>query len=424
MSAGHPTIMNMSTIPPAASPAAPSGSAAAQPRRNRTKTVVLTTLCVLAAFASAGQHAGSSSTAPEWLQTYASIGAFVMVGVSVLLIWRQQFPIAVSTIAVIATILFPTTLLPALIAIATVTATHTGWKRWLLVAGTYVAVMVSLIWDLTAEDSFLSGFFQDPAAGTPARLSLFWSVPVVAAIAVFAFAGYGILRRVQAQRDAAALGTEAATRNVAVLRQEVQREHDRQELARELHDTLAARLSSLSLQAGALEIAAEGQTTEAARAVRESAQASLDDLRQVVRVLRDPERAGPSNTGLADITQLIDAAVAEGVDVRAQLLLTDPSSCDPNVAHACYRLVQESISNAKQHAPGSAFRIDIRAAPTTGVSVTTANWLGPEQPPHSTGGHGLIGMNERVTMVGGSFQAGPTPERTFAIIAWMPWAPT
>jgi signal transduction histidine kinase len=313
-----------------------------------------------------------------------------------------------------------------LVSVAAVTAVTTGWRRWALVTGTYAAVVVTFCWDVATHGSLLAGFVGDPPEGTPARLALFWVVPIVAAVAVVPFAGYGFARQLRAERDAAKRGTAEANRNVAVLHQEVERERERQELARELHDTLAARLSSLSLHAGALELSigvADEKSAAAARAVRETAQGSLDELRNVVHVLRHPDAAA-GGSGLADIAGLVDDALRDGVDVRSQLLVSDPTSCDPLVAHSCFRIVQESLSNARRHAPGAAVRLEVRGGPGSGISISTTNWILPGVIPTSVGGgHGLSGMSERVALVGGSFQAGSTADGTFAILAWMPWSP-
>jgi signal transduction histidine kinase len=254
---------------------------------------------------------------------------------------------------------------------------------------------------------------------------LLWFVPVVAAVAVAPFAAFGIGRRVRAERDAARHGTAAAEWNAAVLHQEVSLERERQAIARDLHDTLAARLSSISLHAGALELQVgdgDRRTADAARAVRESAQDSLDDLRNVVRVLRDPSGAHPGPAALGDLGALIDAALRDGSDVRSQIMVDDPASLDPEVAHTVYRIVQESISNARRHAPGVALFVDVRGGPETGVSVRAYNWLVPGATPTSVGsGLGVTGMSERVALVGGAFHAAPTPEGTYAVVAWMPW---
>lgn len=374
----------------------------------------------------AGQFGGDESTFPAVVKLMANVGLFVMLGASILLVWRNRFPVLVSSVSIAGTIIFPTSPLTALIALAAITAAATGWRRWLFVAGTYCAVVVALCWDVMSHTSLLSSFANEPAEGTPARLALFWAVPFVAAVEVAVFGGYGFQRQLRRERDVARLGTAAANRNVAVLHQEVERERDRQELARELHDTLAARLSSLSLHAGALELTVDGtdqRAIAAARAVRETAQSSLDELRNVVHTLRNPTEPGIS-TGLADIASLIDETIRDGVDVRTQVLINDPTSCDPQVAHACYRIVQESLSNLRRHAPGAAIRVEVRGGPETGVTVTARNWLVPGVPQTSVGGrHGLTGMSERVALVGGSFQAGQTPDGAFTVIAWLPWLP-
>ena len=387
-------------------------------------SIALVVLCSLVAISAGGIHGGADSTFPAPVKLLATVGVFVMIGVSVLLFWRHRFPVLTSLLAIAGSVVFPTTPLPALVAVAAVTAAVTGWRRWALVTGTYIGVVVTLSWDVASHVSLLADFVNEPAEGTPARLALFWAVPIVAAVAVAAFAGFGFARQLRRERDAARLGTAAANRNVAVLHREVERERERQELARELHDTLAARLSSLSLHAGALELTADGKderTAAAARAVRETAQSSLDELRDVVHTLRNPEAPG-IGTGLADIAGLVDDSLRDGVDVRAQLLVTDPASCDPRVAHACFRIVQECISNLRRHSPGAAIRIEVRGGPDTGISVTATNWLVPGVQPSSVGGgHGLTGMQERVALVGGSFHAGPTPDGTFTVIAWLPW---
>ena len=416
-----------SASPPGSWPTA----AAPPPSRARrgwalTWSITLAVLGCLMSLSAAGMFGGEGSTFPGPVQLMATTGVVVMLAASVMLVWRHRYPILVASLAIAGTVIFPTSAFTVLVAAAAITAATTGWRRWLFVVGAYVAVVVALCWDVASHTSLLANFANEPAEGTPARLALFWAVPFVAAVEVAVFAGYGFLRQLRRERDAARLGTATARRNVAVLHQEVEREHDRQELARELHDTLAARLSSLSLHAGALELTVDGtdeRATAAARAVRETAQSSLDELRNVVHTLRNPAEPGLS-TGLTELAGLIDDTVRDGVDVRAQVLVTDPTSCDPQVAHACYRIVQESISNVRRHAPGTAIRVEVRGGPDTGLTVTATNWLAHGVPPSSVGGgHGLTGMSERVALVGGSFQAGATPDGTFTVIAWLPWRP-
>lgn len=375
-----------------------------------------------------GGDGGVGSTFSPAIRVAATVGAFAMIGVCVLLVWRHRFPLLVSVIATALTLLLPTTPLPALLALAALAAARRGWVLRTMVAATYAATAVSFVWDVAGHTSYLAAFVGDPAQGTPARVALFWTVPAVAALVVAPFTAFGLARRIRRERDVAQQGNVAGSRNIAALHQEVSLERERQELARELHDTLAARLSTLSLHAGALELTVRddnAQAIAAARAVRESAQTSLDDLRHVVDVLRNPAAASSrEETGLSDLGQLVDDALREGTDVRAQVLIGDPASCDPDVAHACYRLVQESISNVRRHAPGATLWVDVRGGPETGLTMRAVNWLVPGVPPASVGGgHGLAGMSERAALVGGTFQAGATAERSFAIVAWLPWKP-
>jgi len=393
-----------------------------------TGSIVLAVLCAMLAMAVGGGDTGKGSTFPPALQVIATVGVFPMIGVSVMLVWRHRFPLLISIIATALTLVLPTTPLPALISLAAVTAIRRGWLMWVMVAATYLATVSSFVWDLTSRMSYLGSFADYPAAGTPARMALFWVAPLIAALVVAPFAAFGIARRIRRERDAAQQGNVAGSRNIAVLHQEVSLERARQELARELHDTLAARLSTLSLHAGALELTVNPdneQAVAAARTVRESAQTSLDDLRHVVNVLRNPTAASvEAGTGLNNLGQLVNASLREGTDVRAQVLIGDPASCDPVVAHACYRLVQESISNVRRHAPAATLYVDVRGSPETGLTMSAVNWLVPGAPSASDGGgHGLTGMSERAALVGGTFQAGVTPEGSFAVVAWLPWKP-
>jgi len=419
----------MSVVPPLPSGDRPSAAARPRSRARRVWGVVgsiaIAVGCSLLALSAGGTHGGEGATDPAPVRVLALTGALLMIGVSVLLVWRHRRPVLVAIVAVAATLAFPTTPLPALIALAAVAAVRRGRPLWALIGAAWLATAVACLWDVGAPTSLLADLTGGSEAGTPERLALLWAIPVVAAAAVLPFAAFGIGRRMRAERDVARLGTAAAERNVAVLHREVSLERERQELARELHDTLAARLSSLSLHAGALELqvgAADERSAAAARVVRESAQHSLDDLRNVVRVLRDPTGARGATAGLNDLGALLDGAMRDGADVRAQIMVNDPGSLDGEVAHTVYRLVQESISNARRHAPGAALFVDVRGGPETGVSVRAYNWLVPGAPPATVGGgHGVTGMSERVALVGGAFQAAPTPEGTYAVVAWMPW---
>lgn len=380
--------------------------------------------CAFAVLAVAGRYATSGESAGDAVAPFGYFAAFPMLGVVALLWWRRRWPILVATVAIAASLIFPTTPFVALTAVAGGVAASRGGTRWLLVAGAYAATVVSFLWDVSSTSSLLAAFVDDAPVGSAARLSLLPSIPLLAALVAAPFIGSGFLRQYRQERDDARAGTAAAARNVAVLHDEVAREHERHEIARELHDTLAARLSAVSLHAGAFELAASESgdaALTAARRVREAAQGSLDELRAVVDVLKNPTTAR-RGTGLSDLSLLIDRVTGDGADVRAQIMVTDPTSCDNDVSHALYRILQESISNARRHAGDVAIRVDVRGGPQTGVSASVTNAMTVGLRPSSVGGgNGLVGMQERVAGVGGSFQTGVTPEGAFRVAVWMPW---
>lgn len=385
-------------------------------------SIAIALLCALWSFGDGGNYGLGDSGYPPLLRTMSFLITFPMVAVAVLLVWRHRFPVTIFVTAAVVTCIAPTNCLAVLISLAAVTAARQGWVRWACVAGAYVAVIVTLMWNLAFPGSPLAAAAAtDGGTAVPAAMTLV--IIVMAAFMVAPFAAFGIARRFRGERDRAQAGEAAATRNTTTLQQEMERERERAALGRELHDTLAARLSAVSLHAGALELMVDGhdpREAAAARLVREAAQGSLDELRSVVHVLKNPQDAGPG-AGLMDIAALVDQSIAVGTDLRAQLMVADPGGCDRAVSHAVYRVVQEAVSNARRYAPGAPVRLDVRGGPESGVSVTVSNPVAPGVVATSIGGgNGLVGMRERMDEVGGTFQAGPVPGG-FTVLAWAPW---
>jgi signal transduction histidine kinase len=205
---------------------------------------------------------------------------------------------------------------------------------------------------------------------------------------------------------------------------------ERTRIAREMHDVLAHRISLLSLHAGALEIrpdAAPAEVATAAGVIRASAHQALQDLREVIGVLRDaepapdgtPERPQPT---LAELAELADESRSAGT--RVHLSLAVESTDVPAVTgRTAYRIVQEGLTNARKHAPGAVVRIAVGGAPGSGLTIAIRN-------PFPAGGvaaiipgagTGLIGLAERATLAGGRLTHGQTPENDFLLTAWLPW---
>jgi signal transduction histidine kinase len=202
---------------------------------------------------------------------------------------------------------------------------------------------------------------------------------------------------------------------------------ERRRIAREMHDVLAHRLSLLSVHAGALEFrpdAPSEDVAEAARVIRESARAALDELRGVIGVLREDSGESltqPPQPTLADLADLVEESRAAGMRIAARIELGDAAP-PAAVGRTAYRIAQEGLTNARKHAPGAAvtltvdapdgdLRVEIRSLAPVAVA------LGPPLPGAGTG---LIGLAERVTLAGGELEHGVDSDGAFVLRARLP----
>jgi len=203
---------------------------------------------------------------------------------------------------------------------------------------------------------------------------------------------------------------------------------ERRRLAREIHDVIAHSMTVtlLHLQAARLACRTESDVAEDALLQAERlGRASLDDLRRTVRLLSehaDPSLDVPVEL-LDDLKKLADGFNSAGADVHLRVG-GDPNGVPPVVAQALYRVAQESLTNAARHAPGS--RVDM-AVEVSGerIAMSIENGRSPDGAV-ATGergsGHGLRGMIERITVLGGRLEAGPT-KRGWLVTGWVPREP-
>jgi signal transduction histidine kinase len=192
----------------------------------------------------------------------------------------------------------------------------------------------------------------------------------------------------------------------------------REELAREMHDVLGHRLSLLSVHAGALAYRPDASAEEvggAAEIIRASAHQALQDLREVIGVLRAPVGELPQPT-FADLPILVEDSRKAGLPV--ELDFDAPGILPDHVGRTAYRIVQEGLTNALKHAPGEPVRIRVVGAPGNGLAVEVIN----PAPQRRTGdGQGLRGLTERAALVDGRLEHGRTPAGDFRLAAWLPW---
>jgi len=212
------------------------------------------------------------------------------------------------------------------------------------------------------------------------------------------------------------------------------RELERTRIAREMHDVLAHRISLVALNAGALEFrpdASPEEVREAAAVVRSNAHQALEELRDVISVLREDDEDGlgsnekPQPT-MSDIDALIEESRQSGTEVRLTESIDDLSSVPDSVGRTAYRVVQEGLTNARKHAPGGTASVTLSGSAADGLTVGVSNRrplieIG-SNPPIPGSGTGLIGLAERVELAGGRLQHGPRPDGCFTLEAWLPWS--
>ena len=275
---------------------------------------------------------------------------------------------------------------------------------------------------------------------------------VVVAVLMLAATGWGMFIRARRQLLASLRGRAERAERSREEHARLARIAERQRIAREMHDVLAHRLSLLSVQAGALEVTPsaagdEDATTEAAAAIRATTHQALQELRSIVRVLRDDDVGGEAGTAppqpvAADLPALVAEASATS-SIRADWSGVELAAVPPDTGRTLYRIVQEGLTNARKHEPGSTVEVTMDGAPERGLSVTVTSWLPADRPAPrdgastggaSTGGAGtggvgadgtgtgLIGLHERAALAGGHVDATVTGDDRFELSAWLPWA--
>jgi len=202
---------------------------------------------------------------------------------------------------------------------------------------------------------------------------------------------------------------------------------ERQRIAREMHDVLAHRLSLLSVHAGALEFhpdAPAEEVAEAAGVIRESARSALEELRDVIGVLREEgseDPTQPPQPTLADLPALVAESRAAGMRLSARIELGDATPLAA-VGRTAYRIAQEGLTNARKHAPGAAVTLTVRA-PGGGLEVEVRS-LAPVAVAAGASlpgaGTGLVGLTERVSLAGGELEHGVDPDGAFVLRARLP----
>jgi signal transduction histidine kinase len=269
---------------------------------------------------------------------------------------------------------------------------------------------------------FAGGFLiHEPSAFGAAALAL---LPLLT--------GYLVRQRHVARRELAE-HDEAAQRELA----EQERRHrdteavlkERQRIARELHDVVAHHMSMIAIQAEAAPYTVP-EVPDKIRSdlaeIRATALDALTEMRRILGVLRSEDGVETApQPGLERLDSLLAGTHGSGLSIHTKVV-GELEKVPQGVGITAYRILQEALSNAMRHAPGS--RVDVELIQKEGILLLSVINGPPAtsepsvlSPPGS--GHGLLGMRERAAMLGGGLTANPTPEGGFAVTATLPLGP-
>jgi signal transduction histidine kinase len=321
--------------------------------------------------------------------------------------FRRRWPVPVALVANVVAAFSGLASGPSVLAVVSV-ATRRRWREIALVGSVgFAGAMFFSAWQPTNEDDSL------------------WLALTVNAIAAAAMIAWGLY--IGSRRELVWTLRHRAERAEAEqeLRVEQGRANERARIAREMHDVLAHRISQVSMHAGALafrEDLTPEQVHASASVIREKAHEALTDLRGVLGVLRgaDGEPALAPQPTYADLDQLVEEARQAGQHVELRDEVEAAGEVPTAAGRTLYRIVQEGITNARKHAPGSLLAIELTGSPTAGLTLEMRNPLGfGSATPGS--GLGLVGLTERAELRGGRLEA-HREGATFVVRGWIPWA--
>ncbi|OZF06453.1 sensor histidine kinase [Rhodococcoides fascians] len=335
--------------------------------------------------------------------TAIAIGAVA----TALLWWRRRRPVGIALVLAALTVFSDAAGGAELVAIYTVASMRT-WRV------TAAIVALHLVASLVYARFFSVG---DSVVSTGILSLALLSIPMA----------WGVI--VKARREVIDSLRERAERAEAAAadRADRVRGQERERIAREMHDALAHRISMVSLHAGALEVRSDADAADIekiAGTIRTSAHGALNDLREILGVLRSDEDSPPMKPGssIDDVPALIDEVRAAGVVVDYENRLK-PGDIPATMGRNVFRVVQEGLTNARKHAAGSAVQVSILPE-GDGLFVSVANALGGHDSVVPGSRTGLIGLSERLSLAGGRLDHGvKTVDGTvgYVLEAWLPW---
>lgn len=456
------------------------------------RSLSLFALCLLASMCALGYHFGHEQALKISNPVLDVTGFVVGLALLVTVFLRRRWPMPITVASALAGIAVYLDTTVGLIAFTTVVRRARSLRDplpWatgaLLATGTLVSLFRDASQGSTGNSMIGAIVNASPDPGAVTHVSVM-QVLFLAVVAMSLPVGVGLWlrardgekkarRRAQEAADASARAERAAqeqTRTSTRLADTVSLQAERERVAREVHDGLGHRLSLLALHAAALEqgvletsessnapegsqapdsagAVGEDDPRAAAQRVRQEAQGAMRDLRSLLAVLREPVGAVEPAPRLEDLREVVDGVLAARQPLSSSIYLDRAAQADEVLSRAVYRIVQESLTNARKHSPGTSVQLRVEGGPDTGIDITCSNRISrtePEAPeaeageaPQAAGadrgaasgpgvvvgdpqgGSGLRGMAQRAAICGGTFHAGPDGQGRFVVSAHLPW---
>ncbi len=204
---------------------------------------------------------------------------------------------------------------------------------------------------------------------------------------------------------------------------------ERNRIAREMHDVLAHRMSLVAMHAGALayrDNLTSDEIHEAAEVIQANSHRALTDLREILGVLRDSDADDPLHRPqptLSSLDELIEDERGAGARISLHREVSRGEDLPESIGRTAYRVIQESLTNARKHSPDTSVDVTVKGQPGAGLTVEVRNPLrvGTDSSSTPGSGFGLIGLAERATLAHGSFEQGRTADGEFRVRTWLPW---
>lgn len=315
------------------------------------------------------------------------------------LVWRRRFPLCSAACVIGSAFLAEAVLAPlASVSIALYSATAYGRRPWQIpaICAFYLAPIGYEAANLPEGTTF------PEARAELLALALAWALPIVVGL---------IVNTVRWRRRRRVLTAEQDARKAV--------SEERLRIARELHDVVAHHVSLMGVQAGAARIVLGGRNERASAvlsAIEDSSRHAVTELHHLLGVLRsdgEPENPTPQ-PGIDELPALVETAGRSSLAVEGE-----PRPLPRTVDVSAYRVVQEALTNSRKHAGSATTHVKLHYRLDALEIEIVDNGTGTKLKP-SIGGHGLIGMRERVVQNGGELHAGPRPTGGFGVHAVFP----